>query len=68
MPQFTLSDRAVALLIETAREKTFYDTEETDFDLYDACGGNIDDAYGMGARDGEIEHTRMILNELGIKY
>jgi hypothetical protein len=35
--------------------------DDEDFDLLGACGGNYDDAYYLGAEDGEISLARELL-------
>ena len=37
---------------------------DDDFDLYGACGGNIDDAYEMGSS----ALAREVLSDLGVKH
>jgi len=49
-------------LQEYANKKAGSDNK--DFEIYDCCGGNYDDAYYMGCQDGEICLAREILAEL----
>ena len=37
--------------------------EQEDFDPQDFSGGNFDDAYAMGERDGEIGFARQLLKD-----
>ena len=58
-------------LLKLAKPKTLWDIRETineDACVYDYCGGNTDDAYEMGERDGQTELARDILDELNIPY
>lgn len=41
---------------------------DDDFDLYGACGGNIDDAYEMGSSHGSCALAREVLSDLGVKH
>jgi hypothetical protein len=52
------------LLVEkiTKRAEQNIRREEEDFDLYSYCGGNYDDAYSIGVRDGEIQFARDLLS------
>lgn len=53
-------------LIKLAKKEA--STEKDDFSVFDYSGGNIDDAYYMGAEDGEILLAREILETFCIKY
>ena len=53
-------------LISLARKKAT--TENDDFNAFDYSGGNYDDAYYLGAEDGEILLAREILETFCIKY
>jgi hypothetical protein len=48
-----------------AAKKAYADNP--DFDVYDYCGGNVDDAYQLGINDGEIFSARDSLIELNIE-
>ena len=43
-------------------------SEESGFSIYDWAGGNIDDAYELGADDADIYFARQILELEQIKY
>jgi len=43
-------------------------TDEEDFCPCDFSGGNYDDAYSGGRKDGETSLAREILDQLGVKY
>lgn len=55
-------------LIENLKKLAAYTTweEADDFNPYDLSGGNFDDAYYGGERDGQTNLAREILGELGI--
>ena len=53
-------------LIEVAKRKAT--SEKDDFSVFDYSGGNFDDAYWMGAQDGETILAREILELVVIKY
>lgn len=46
--------------IQIIAEQDSYDDDEN-FDLLEACGGNYDDAYYLGAENGEISLARELL-------
>ena len=50
-------------LEEKAKERTWADQFGEDTIIDDFAGGNVDDAYYGGARDGEIEYARRLLEE-----
>lgn len=62
----TLSNDAAEKLKTLARRETWDESE--DFNPYDMYGGNIDDAYYGGQRDGKTELARDILTGLGISW
>lgn len=49
-------------LQKLAVKDTLFDDEEST--IMDACGGNFDDAYELGCKDGEIAFARELLYEL----
>lgn len=53
-------------LLKLAKKKARCDKE--DFMVDDYAGGNIDDAYSIGADDGEILMAREICDEIGLEY
>lgn len=53
-------------LIEIAKQRCPYDDE--DFNAYDYCGGNYDDAWSGGVECGQIIFARQLLNEAKIEY
>ena len=54
-------DKLVAKLKEIAKRDCWYDDEE--FCPNDYAGGNIDDAYYGGSKDGEAQLARTLLKE-----
>lgn len=57
--------KAIAALIASPASKT-PTCDQEDFVVYDWCGGNVDDAYAIGSRDGEIilaQQIEAILNQ-----
>lgn len=53
-------------LIKLAKQTA--SSDEEDFNVYDICGGNYDDAYYAGTSDGEILLARNILRQMGVNY
>ena len=64
--QVTISAEHIAELKKLAEENCACDAE--DFNAYDYSGGNYDDAYDQGQRDGERLQARWVLDMLGIEY
>ena len=46
---------------EIASKQTDIETDEY-FNIYDACGGNFDDAYYIGIQEGQIIFARQLLS------
>ena len=67
-----LSQEYIETLKKLAKKKTWYEQSEEDgkdyMDVQDFCGGNFDDAYAGGERDGKIEMAREVLDALAIEY
>ncbi len=57
-----ISDAMLARLQKLADKQAFDDDHENV--VYDYCGGNVDDAYGIGADDGEINLARAVLADI----
>lgn len=55
----------IAKLEKLAKKETLCDSDP-DSVVYDYCGGNVDDAYCMGQKDGEIYLAREVLEALKI--
>ena len=56
-------------LMRHAIHRTWTETKDPyGFNPRDFSGGNYDDAYFGGARDGETTLARQVLDQLGIKY
>ena len=53
-------------LLLHAKKKLLHDNE--DACVYDYSGGNVDDAYEIGERDGYTEFARELLTDLGLTY
>lgn len=62
----TLSNDAIEQLKTRARRETW--DESAVFNAYDMSGGNFDDAYYGGQRDGKTQLARDILTGLGISW
>jgi hypothetical protein len=50
-------DALIQLIEKEANRETFYDDNEYG-DIYDASGGNADDAYSIGEEDGKTYFAR----------
>jgi hypothetical protein len=62
----TLDQEMIARLKKLAAEETIFDSEDEDVVIDDYAGGNVDDAYWRGTRDGETSLARDILVALGL--
>ena len=58
-----LTDKQYHDLVRDAKE---YERglENEDFDPQDYCGGNFDDCYEMGVRDGQVQAAYELFNRL----
>jgi hypothetical protein len=61
-----MNEEFIKRLIKIAQRKTW--TESDDFNTSDMSGGNYDDAYYGGLKDGETFMAREVLEHLQIKY
>ena len=61
-----MDDKFIAKLKYIAEEETISDRD--DFVADDYAGGNIDDAFQSGCREGEIFLAREVLTHLKIEY
>ncbi len=61
-----MNEELIEKLKTLAKKECWSDDDE--FEAYSYSGGNFDDAYSGGYRDGEIDLAREILRELGISY
>jgi len=48
-----------------AKAGTKVASDNDDFNAYDYSGGNYDDAFDQGQRDGEVQYARELLALLG---
>lgn len=62
----TIEDAALERLVKTAKRTIVGD--EDDFNAYDYCGGNYDDAYERGWDDGCINGAQELLDLIGVNY
>lgn len=60
-----MNEKMKALLEKLASRECWSDDD--DFNPYDYCGGNYDDAYYGGCEDGEAQLARRLLQEFGDK-
>lgn len=65
-----LSKEIIAQLKKTANRKCWYEQvgDDDSFVVDDFSGGNQDDAYEGGIRDGETQLAREVLHDLGIDW
>ena len=68
MNQPVLSKEMYDKLVKMAREDCFYDDDDEDVIVDDYAGGNIDDAFAVGERAGEIMLARKILESCGLAW
>ncbi len=61
-----MNPELIAKLTQLANRETLY--EQEDVNAYEASGGNYDDAYELGRKDGETILAQEILDELKISY
>ena len=61
-----MNPELIVKLTQLANRETLYEQEDTN--AYEASGGNFDDAYALGCKDGETILAQEILNELKIEY
>ena len=61
-----LTPELITRLQKAAKRETWAENE--DFCAYDYSGGNFDDAYEGGSRDGETFLAQEILEALNIEY
>ena len=60
-----ISEKSITALTNRAAKKTLWELcEEEDSIVDDWAGGNIDDAYELGVKDGQIIMARKILKAL----
>jgi len=61
-----MNEEMIEKLKKIARRTAWSDEE--DFVVDDYAGGNVDDAYSGGERDGEIQLARVILHSMNISW
>jgi hypothetical protein len=65
----TLSKEVIDNLIKLAKNETIFDGDDDgDVVIDDYAGGNVDDAYYLGERNGQTYLARDILAGLDIKW
>lgn len=64
----TKNDGMIERLKKLARSECYYDDEDEDKFIDDYAGGNIDDAFGLGERAGEVMLAREVLEALDIEW
>ncbi len=59
-----LSPETIEKLVDIITKRASLDAtcDVEDFNIYDYCGGNYDDAYEIGMRDGEIFFASALLS------
>lgn len=63
-----MNDSVIELLKGLAGDDCYYDDEDEDVCVDDYAGGNVDDAFDVGERAGEVMLARRILDDLGIEW
>jgi hypothetical protein len=58
----------IARLKDLARAECYYDDEDEDKIIDDYAGGNVDDAFYVGERAGEVVMAREVLDAMGIDW
>jgi hypothetical protein len=63
-----MTNEMIERLKKLARSKCFYDDEDEDKIIDDYAGGNVDDAFRLGERAGEVMLAREVLEALNIDW
>ena len=63
-----MNEIMIEQLKKLARSECYYDDEDADVTVDDYAGGNIDDAFAVGEKAGEVMLARAVLQSLGIKW
>ena len=63
-----MNKQMIEKLKKLARAECYYDDEDDDVTVDDYAGGNIDDAFAVGEKAGEVILARDVLDSLGIKW
>ena len=63
-----MNDALIAKLKTFAESRVFCDDDGEDVIVDDYAGGNIDDAFYLGERQGEVMLAREILDAIGVDY
>jgi hypothetical protein len=63
-----MNHEMIALLKAKAARDCFYDDEDESVIVDDYAGGNIDDAFALGERAGEVLLARKILSSMNIDW
>jgi hypothetical protein len=63
-----MNEMFIARLKDLARGECYYDDPDEDKIVDDYAGGNIDDAFDVGERAGEVVLARDVLDAMGIDW
>lgn len=63
-----MTPEMIESLKKIARDDCFYDDEDEDVCVDDYAGGNVDDAFQIGERAGEVMLARSVLEDMGISW
>ncbi len=63
-----MNEQLIEKLKKLAQSECYFDNEDEDTVVDDYAGGNVDDAFSIGERQGEILLAREILSSMGISW
>jgi len=63
-----MNEKMIERLKKIARSECYFDDEDENKVVYDYSGSNVDDAFDLGERQGEILLARDILSDMGISW
>jgi hypothetical protein len=63
-----MNEAFIDYLKKMAQSHCFHDNDDEDVMVDDYAGGNVDDAFEMGERAGEVTLARSVLTNLGIEW
>lgn len=63
-----MDENMIEKLKKLASAECYYDDESEDKIIDDYAGGNVDDAFYIGERAGEVQLARQVLTALNIEW